>query len=221
MEIIRTPTEGYGIPQYVNRVCGLPNEVNSRRGEPALRRIGVNQSVDLCEQVTINIVLPPRSGIGRLDEMFYRSVGDHTVESPVPLAWYRAVVEKVDVEHLLAAVPHLFGGNGDPDPRGVAQPDSLQERPVTTTEVQYAPAWSASDLIQQVVELISLGLFIRCLGITVINPLRQVEQPAGWKEPIKGRVAGDDRFPRLNIRCARISRWLRVCNSHVAPDLNY
>jgi len=147
MEIIRTPTEGYGIPQYVNRVCGLPNEVNSRRGEPALSRIGVNQSVDLCEQVTINIVLPPRSGIGRLDEMFYRSVGDHTVESPVPLAWYRAVVEKVDVEYLLAAVPHLFGGNRDPDPRGGAQPDSLQERPVATTEVQYAPAWSASDLI--------------------------------------------------------------------------
>jgi hypothetical protein len=65
--------------------------------------------------------------------------------------------------------------------------------------------------------LVSLGLFIRRLGITVINPLSQVEQPAGREEPINGRVTGSDLSPRLSIRRTRISRWMRACNIHIAP----
>jgi len=148
--------------------------MNRRRGEPALRRIEVNQAVDHGEQVAVNVVGPSSRGIGGLDKMFYRPVGDHSVERPVPLAWNRTVVDEVDVEILLTASPDLFGRDGDPDPLGAALPDSLQERPVPTTEVQYASAGPASDLVQQVVELVSLGLFIGRLGITVINPLSQV-----------------------------------------------
>ncbi len=180
--------------------------MDRRRGEPALRRIEVNQAVDLGEQVMVNVVRPSGRGIGRLDKVFYRPVGDHPVERPVPLAWNRAVVEEVDVEILLAAEPHLFGRDGDTYPLGVALPDSLQERPVPTTEVQYASAWLASDLAQQVVELVTLGLFIRRLGITVINPLSQIEQPAGREEPINGRVTGSDLSQRLSLRRTRIGR---------------
>ena len=191
--------------------------MNRRRGEPARRRIGVNQAVDLGEQMMVNVVRPSGCDIGRLDKVFYRPVGDHTVERPVPLAWKRAVVEEVNVEFLLEAVPHLFGRDGDPDPLGIAMSDSLQERPVSTTEVQYASAWLASDLVQQVVELLSLGLFIRRFRVTVINSLSQVEQPASREEPIKGRVAGSDFSPRLNLRRTHIARWMIVCNSHIAP----
>ncbi len=122
--------------------------MNRRRGEPALRRIGVNQAVDFGEQVMVNLVHPSGRSIGRLDKVFYRPVGDHPVESPVPIAWNRTVVEEVDVEIFLAAAPHLFGRDGDPNPLGVALSDSLQERPVPTTEVQNASAWLASDLVQ-------------------------------------------------------------------------
>ncbi len=216
MEIVRTPAEGKGVPQYVKRICWLPNEVNRRCDEPAISRIEVNQAVDLGEQVMVNVIRPSGSGIGRLDKVFYRPIRDHPVERPVPLVWNRVVVEEVDVEILLAAVPHLFGRDGDPDALGGALPDSLQERPVPTTEVQYASAWLASDLVQQVVELVSLGLFIRRLGITVINPLSQVEQSAGREEPISGRVTGSDLSP-MSLRRTRIGRWMRVCNSHVAP----
>jgi len=191
--------------------------VNRRRDEPALRRIEVNQAVDLGEQVMVNVVRPSGRGIGRLDKVFYRPVGDHPVERSVPLAWNRAVVEEVDVEILLAAAPHLFGRDGDPDPLGVALPDSLQERPVSTTEVQYASACLASDLVQQVVELVSLGLFVRRFGVTVVDTFRQVEQSADREERVNGRIAGNDCSPRLSIRCTRIGRWLIVFSSHVAP----
>jgi len=190
--------------------------VNRRRGEPALRRIGVKQAVDLGEQVMVNVVRPSGSGIGRLNKVFYRPVGDHPVECPVPINWYRAVVEEVDVEIFFTAAPHLFGRDGDPDSFGSTLLDSLQKRPVPTTDVQYASAWLASNLVQQVVELVSLGLFIRRLWITVINPLGQVEQPAGREESISGRVTGSDLFP-MSLGRARIGRWMRVCNSHVAP----
>ena len=178
--------------------------MNRRRGEPARHRIEINQSVNLGKQVMVNVVGPSGRGIGRLDEVFYRPVGDHRVERPVPLAWNRAVVEEVDVEILLAAAPHLLGRNGDPNPLSVALPDSLQERPVPTTEVQYASALLASDLVQQVVELVSLGLFIGRFGITMINPLRKVEQPAGWEEPINRRVTGCDPSPRMIFHRTRI-----------------
>jgi hypothetical protein len=57
--------------------------------------------------------------------------------------------------------------------------ESLQGHPVPTTGVLYA-----SDQVQQVVELVGLGLFIRRLGITMVNPFSQVEQPASREEPI-------------------------------------
>ena len=94
--------------------------------------------------------------------------------------------------------------DGDPDPLSVALPDSLQECPVPTTEVQYASALLASDLVQQVVELVSLGLFIGRFGITMINPLRKVEQPAGWEELINRRVTGSDPSPRMIFHRTRI-----------------
>ena len=180
--------------------------MNRRRGEPARHRIDINQAVNLGEQVTVNVVAPSGPGIGRLDEVFYRAVGDHPVERPVPVAWNRAVVQEVDVEILFAATPHLFSRDADPDPLSVALPDSFQERPIATTEVQYASALPASDLVQQVVELVSLGLFIRRFGITVINPLSKVEQPAGREEPIKGRIAGSDLSPMLSLRRTRTGR---------------
>jgi len=194
--------------------------MNRRRGEPARHRIDINQAVNLGEQVTVNVVAPSGPGIGRLDEVFYRPVGDHPVERPIPLAWNHAVVEEVDVEMLLAAAPHLFGRDGDPDPLSVALPDSFQERPVAATEVQYASALLASNLVQQVVELVSLGLFIGRFGITVINPLSKVEQPAGWEEPIKGRVTGRDLSPILSLRRNCTGRWMGVCDRHVAPAKN-
>ena len=77
--------------------------MNRCRGEPALRRIVVNQAVDLGEQVMVNVVRSSGRSIGRMDKVFYRPVGDHPVKRPVPLAWNRAVVDEVDVEILLAA----------------------------------------------------------------------------------------------------------------------
>ena len=191
--------------------------MNRRRGEPARRRIDINQAVNPGKQVTVNVVAPSGPGIGRLDEVFYRPVGDHPIERPIPLVWNHAVIEELDVEILLAAAPHLFGRDRDPDPLSVALPDPFQEGPVATTDVQYASALLASDLVQQVVELVSLGLFIRRFGITVINPLSKVEQAAGREEPIKGRVTAGDLSPMLSLRRTLTGRWMGVCVRHNAP----
>ena len=92
MEIIRSPTEGKGVSQHVERIYRFPNEVNRRRGEPAHGGVGVNQAVDPGEQVFINVVLPSGGGIGGLDEVFYRPICNYAVEGPIPFTWDRAMV---------------------------------------------------------------------------------------------------------------------------------
>jgi hypothetical protein len=126
MEFGGTPSKVKRASHQVKRVCRFPGEVNRRRDEPTLGRIGVNQTVNPGEQVMVNVVRFAGHSIGRLNEVFQRSVGNHPIECPVPLVWNCAVVKEADVKLLVSAAPQLFSRDGDPDAFDVALPGSLQ-----------------------------------------------------------------------------------------------
>ena len=151
------------------------------------------------------------------DEVLDRTVGNHRVESPIPLAGNCPVIEPVDVKSLAAAMTQLFRRNGDSDPGGATLPDSVQECPVPAANVQHALRFPTAGLVHQVLVLIRLGLFVRRLRMSVIDPFGQVEQTASRKEPVEHAVAGDNRPAGRSNRRGPPGQLSCVGYSHVTP----
>jgi len=110
----------------------------------------------------------------------------------------------------MAAVPDLLGGDSDADADGSALKGPLKERPVPAADVQQSVAGLNTASVQQVIILVYLGLLKRQIGVTIVDPLGQVEQAASREESIDCGITGDDRPPRLNARHRGIGQYLRI-----------
>jgi len=157
--------------------------------------------------MSVHFVHPSGRHVVWPHKVFYRPVGDQPVERSIPLSGDCPVVVQVNVKTVAAAVADLLWVDRNADPDGPAVPDPLEERSVSTANIQQPPARPILRLIQQIVVLIRLSLLERQLWVAVVNPLGQVKQAAGREEPIDHRIAGYNRYPRPYIRRPGIVRY--------------
>jgi hypothetical protein len=164
--------------------------------------------------MSVHIVRPSGCNIVWLDKVFHRPVGDQPVECTIPLPGDSSVIEQVYVEAFATAITGLLWIDCDADPDDPTVPSPLEKRSIPTANIQQPAALSTLNLIQQVIVLIRLSLFKWQLGVTVVNPLGQIEQAASRKEPVDRRITGYNCLPRLYTRQLGIGRYSGTRHVH-------
>jgi hypothetical protein len=170
--------------------------------------------VDGGEQMSIHIVRPFGRHIVWLDKVFDRPVGDQPVECTIPLLGDSPIIEQVYVKAFATAIADLLWIDCYADPDDPTVPSPLEKRSVSTANIQQPAALSTLNLIQQVIVLIRLSLFKWQLGVTVVDPLGQIEQAASWKEPVNSRITVYNCIPRLYTRRLGIGRYSGTRHIH-------